>query len=95
MHLVILPHALILLRTVLSLTVLGTWECDLTLAVLDLATIKEFPLAHVQGLIDVFESAEALLGHLRLLFLDLSRDGRGIFTGRLLSFFHIDKRLNN
>ena len=79
-HLVAFPHAFIFFGTVLRLTVLGTRESDLTLTMLDLATIGDLPLTDVESLVNVFESARAFLRHVGLIFLDLRRNGSGIFA---------------
>ena len=60
-HLIVLPHALVLLLTKGNLTAYSTRESDFALAVLNFTAFVDFPLADVHCLVDVFESAETFL----------------------------------
>ena len=91
MHEIIFPVAFILLGAqIVASRGSNRRECYLAMAVLNLSTIEEFPVANIQGAIDVFKSTESTLR----CFLDrFSLDDRLCYGFRLRglrrsSFFH-------
>lgn len=70
MHFVLMPLTFIFFPSnLLAVLVLSAWEDDFALAVFDFCFVRhQFPFADVEGLIDVFKFAGAVLRDFRCCF---------------------------